>query len=421
MQHAQALDRAIHSEAHKRHTAQLTAQYHARVEEWMERTLAAPVPPLHPKPLSQAAIDAAPQQFYRAPSLEASFRGPGSFGRGGGGADEDGSSYLPDHVQMSPRRYQTEAERLAAYEASDAHRQRVGHDPYHDPMPYEYRTRQKHAEMGGNFVFRPQNERARISEAISARDVVGTRAFPYEESKQHPLFRTEQKDKWHGRGHFSARLPSLPLFSREARVEEPYVEPLPLDRVFRHTDPNATLNPSTSRFSAQVPSDRFLPSPRYYSNPDAAAHGIPPVSNAHDKGLTHTLGAGLTSSGIYGPAFELDLSRAQGYAGRAHNVTSGNGGSSTGRSPRRRGGAVAAAELVDAESMPVAKTYWKMATTLAHHPGGAPVVGASSSSSSQRAGAAPNNGSQTARVRSSRNDADTAQQLYRTYRRHLNY
>lgn len=37
LKHSQALDRAIHSDHHKRVTEALNANYHARVEEWMEK------------------------------------------------------------------------------------------------------------------------------------------------------------------------------------------------------------------------------------------------------------------------------------------------------------------------------------------------------------------------------------------------
>jgi len=417
---AQALDRAIHSEAHKRQTAHLSAQYHARVEEWMERTLAAPVPPLLPKPISQAAIDAAPSQFYRAPNLDATFRGPGSLGRGGEGGY--GAPALPEHVQMSPRRYQTEAERLAAYEASAAHLQRVGHDPYADPLPYEYRRRAKGAELSGPFVYRPQSERARVEEALTARNLGGSTG-PFEEAKQHPLYRTEQRDKWQG-GHFSARLPSLPVFSRPepyAAAQEPYAAPPSLEHVFRVVDPNATLSASTPRFTARVPSDRFVPSPRR-----SARSPVPPVQGPADPRmqLTHSLGAGLTSSGIYAPSFELDLARVPGYSGGRSVAGSA---SASARLPRRRGGvgagSAAAAEphtsadpTAQTGSGPhVAKTYWKTATNLAHQPGAGPV---SSGSHTARAAAAA---AEQAAATEARRDAETAQQLYKTYRRHLNY
>ena len=210
---AQSLDRAIHSEHHKRRTERLNAQYHARVEEWMETAvMTAEVPQLFPKPMSKADIDAAPYKFYRS-KTPLSSRGK-SGRRSSTGALTPSAAALPDHVQMSPARFQTEKERLARYLASEAHASLTGHAPYAEPHMYPYRARHKHREISAKpFVYKPQSERQRIQEAITARDV-GGRAFPYEEQKLYPQFRSENKEKWQA-GQFSARFPSLPVFSRE--------------------------------------------------------------------------------------------------------------------------------------------------------------------------------------------------------------
>lgn len=164
----------------------------------MSSTLAADVPPLPPKPLSMADLATQPYKFYRTRSPPRGHAGSQSArtrksrGTWDSTADED---TMPQHVQMSPLKWQSEKDRLAEYERSDAHLHLVGKEPYEDPQTYIFRRRDRAAEVAGPFVYRPQNERARIEEAITARDV-GGRAFPWEEPKLYPDFRTEDQSKW---------------------------------------------------------------------------------------------------------------------------------------------------------------------------------------------------------------------------------
>ena len=356
LKQSQALDRAVRSDRHKRLTDALTSNYHARVEEWMERTMVADVPVLPPKPLSKGDIDVAPYRFYRTQPV----------------SDRDQVAALPDHVQMSPRKFQTERERLDEYLSSEAHQLATGNAPYSDPLPYEFRQRHKSKELTARpFVFKAGTERERISDAISDRDI-GGRAFPYEEQKLYPEFRTEDKHKWRA-GQFTARLPALPVFSREERMDEPYAPPSQLHNAFREND-HKIPPVSSARFSAQVPSDRFVT----LDDPSSPRCPHPPVSSFQG---THTLGAGLTSAGIYAPmpSFHLDLSKAHGGRGR--------------RKPQ-------AQPNYAPEETVVPKTYWKTLQTLAHKP-------------------SPHSGAYSAR--GTTRTEDTAQQLFHTYRKHLAY
>jgi hypothetical protein len=145
---------------------------------------------------------------------------------------------------------------------------------------------------------------------------------------------------------------------RAERIVEPYAPPRAAELVCRseHSAPLA----GAPRFSAQVPSDRLVP-----LAPGSPRLTQPPISQFRG---TSALSAGLTDTGIYGPAFTLDLNRA------------------SGQSQRRQLPLVAPAAE---EQQPAGKTYWKTLTSLAHRPTG-----------TQR-------------------DADTAQQLFHTYRKHL--
>jgi hypothetical protein len=214
------MERAIHSLPHKRLTASLRANYHARVEEWMANTREADVPQLPQRPLSMGDLETMPYKFYRTRSPT---RGGGAHSasgahsdRSGGGGTKNGAFIMRtsvlrnngdgsnmytapvpdgDHMQMSPSRWQSEQQRLAAYEKSDERSLLTGAGVYVDPLAYSYRLRAKQNEVGGPFVYSARAERLRVSEEITDRDIGGA-AFPYEQPKLYPEFREENKDKW---------------------------------------------------------------------------------------------------------------------------------------------------------------------------------------------------------------------------------
>ena len=163
------------------------------------------VPPLPPRPLTITDINTQPAKLYRTAALSARGATNGAASR----------APLPDHVQMSARRFETDSARLERYLASDEHTVLTNKEPYSDPPRYEYRLRRKAAELAGPLVHSAHTERQRVEEAVTARDV-GGRAFPYEECKLYPLMRAEHKEKWMA-GEFRARLPSLDVFSTQGQ------------------------------------------------------------------------------------------------------------------------------------------------------------------------------------------------------------
>jgi hypothetical protein len=362
---AAAIERAIRGPGHRALTEALSSSHRARVDEWMSTTLAADVPPLQPKPLHIGDLCTQPYKFYRARSRSPRRNGTTGSSSARGTWDTamfDNDGGLPDHLQMSATKFETEKDRLARYEASSDHAHLTGKEPYSDPLSYSFRSRDTSREVAGPFVYRATRERERVNDAITDRDI-GGKAFPWEPPSLYPSYRNEQRSRWKA-GHFSARLPPIPIFSQPDRVMEPYQEGgVQAAVMFRAPSPpggahtgglsssqHFTSHPS--RFVSSVPSDRFVSLPS--GNPRSPK---PPVSEIGR--FRNVLGEGLGSSGIY-------------QIGQEEEKT--NDGAATARPSR---------------------SYWKAAITVAHMPG-----------------------SQTARRHG---DTDTAQQLFRTYRRHLNY
>lgn len=145
-------------------------------------------------------------------------------------------------------------------------------------------------------------------------------------------------------GLFSARLPTLPVFSTPARVEEPYTDRGSSSGAFVRASSPSALSSSrvhTRRFTSQVPSDRVVALP--------AGHPRSPRPPVGEFGGGHALGGGLTATGLYGD--EESGKREQ------HAKTH--------------------------------RAHWKQAIQLAHGP--------------------------------TPSETDTAQQLVKTYRKHLAY
>ena len=388
-QAAASLDHAIRSEDHRHRTAVMAGAHRQRVEDWMRETLHQEVPELPEKPLTLADLHTQPYKFYRTTRHPLTHRRSSHDGsqsaRGtqflhatSASVPMDGSMSarttrreagversnfdLPDHIQMSPRKYTTERERLAAYMSSTEREMLVNKEPYTDPLWNTLRNRNRTAEIAGEFRFKPINERERIQEAITSRNV-GARAFPWEETKLYPVFREEKKDRWKA-GPFRARLPPIPIFSQpDPTLREPYQEVLANSNaanIFRPTTTNGAIVDSshTERFSSCVPVDRYIPLPD--SSP-RAPH--PPLGRPIPK---NALSEGLQGSGIYSMTGTTTASMMM----MGETKTGSN-------SPR--------------------KSFWKSAITLAHQP------------------------NMNGPVTTTPADQDTAQQLFRTYRRHLAY